>query len=67
MNYSITQGTNLATLAGLIVMIAAHYHVVVGNDEVITVLAGLVSIGGVVSNWIHRHAAGDLTVAGFRK
>lgn len=65
--YSTTQTTNIASIAGVLVLVLNHFHVNIGSEEVTAVIGGALTVGGIIMNWIHRYKKGDLTVAGFRK
>lgn len=66
-SYSTTQATNLAAFASLIVLVLGHFKVAIAQEEVITLIAGIVGVVAVVKNWILRYKKGDLTVLGSRK
>lgn len=66
-NISVTQQTNYASIVGVLVLILNHFNVNIGNDEIMTVLGGVLAIGGIISNWYHRYQKGDLLVSGVRK
>lgn len=65
-NYSTTQTTNLTAIVGVIVLVLNHFKINIGSDELTLVIGAVLSIGGVVSNWVHRYSKGDLTLGGFR-
>ena len=66
--YSLTQGGNLAVIAGFIVLVLRHYRIeFISESEIIAVLGGLVVVGGVIASWYGRFRRGDLTIGGFRK
>lgn len=65
--YSTTQGNNLMIFAGLITFILGKFGVNIAENEIVEVLAGIVAIWGLVSNWFKRYREGDLTLGGFRK
>ena len=67
MEYSVTQATNIASIAGVITLILAHFKVNIGTEELSTVIGGGLAIYGVVSNWYHRYKKGDITLGGFKK
>lgn len=67
MEYSTTQALNLATFAGIIVLILGHFGVVVAKEEVTLVLAAALTLYGTIAGWIHRYKKGDITLGGFRK
>lgn len=38
-------------LAGIIVSILAHYNIVVGQDSIIAIIAGAVTLYGIIHQW----------------
>lgn len=66
-NFSQTQLSNITAMAGLIMVIANHFKFNVTIGEVQMFLGGVLAIGGIVWNWIHRYNKGDLTPFGGRK
>lgn len=67
MNVSTTQVTNYATIIGVVVMILNHYHINIASDEIDTLVAGILAVGGVLMNFWHRYQRGDLKLSGARK
>lgn len=66
-NYSTTQATNIATIVGAICLILNHFGINIASDEIMALVGGVLAIGGVLTNWIHRYKQGDLKLSGFRK
>lgn len=66
-NYSTTQATNLAAIAGVIVLLLNHFKINIASDEVTMLLGAVLAIGSIANNWYHRFQKGDLTLGGFRK
>lgn len=66
-SYSTTQATNLVAIAGVIGLILNHFHINIGNDEIMALLSGVVAVVGILANWIHRYKKGDITVGGMKK
>lgn len=62
--YSVTQGSNIAIFAGVIVMILSHFNVTIASDDIVTVLSAVVAIIGVVTSFINRYKKGDVTALG---
>lgn len=53
------------TLAGLIVSILAHFNIVVGQDSIVAIIAGVVTLYGLIHQWIvTRQATIVLPVSG---
>ena len=67
MNLSQTQVSNFAVLAGVIVMIAQKFGVVLENDQVLFIVASLWTLGFTAYNYWQRFKKGDLTLGGVRK
>lgn len=67
MNFSTTQASNIAAIAGFVVLILNHFNINIGSDEVSMFIGGVFAVAGVIVNWVNRYKKGDLTVAGFRK
>lgn len=67
MEYSTTQATNIASLAGTIVLLLSLFKVNVGAGEVQAVLGAALTLYGIGANWYHRYKKGDVTLGGFRK
>lgn len=65
--YSTTQASNIASIAGVIVLVANHFKLNLNVTDVVTLLGAVVAVVGIVTNYIHRYQKGDLTVTGFRK
>ena len=65
-NYSITQTSNYAALAGLIVIILSHFNIIITADSILVVVAGFVALGGIVRSLINRYKKGDITPLGAR-
>ena len=65
-NYSVTQTTNYAALAGLFVIILSHFNIIVSADSILVVIAGFVALGGIVRSFINRYQKGDITLLGKR-
>lgn len=66
-NYSTTQTSNIASIIGVVVLVLNHFKIDIGSEDLTIVIGGILSVGGVVMNWIHRYQKGDLTFGGFRK
>ena len=67
MQYSITQATNLASLAGTIALILSLMKINIASEEIQTVIGAVLALYGIGSNWYHRYKKGDLTLGGFKK
>lgn len=66
-NYSVTQASNIAAFSGLVVLILGHFKIIVTQEEIAVLLGALLSAGGTLYNFYHRHSKGDLTLFGARK
>lgn len=67
MQYSTTQTTNLTAVVGVLVLILNQFKINIGSEELTAVIGGIIAVGGVLMNWIHRYKKGDLTLGGFKK
>ena len=67
MQFSQTQLSNIATFAGLLVIILAKFGVKIGTEELTFLLGATISIGFTIYNYYQRWKRGDLTLGGFRK
>lgn len=62
-----TQLSNVASLAGLIVIIASYFGYGVSQDGVAFLLAAGWSVLSTAYNWYNRYSKGDISLGGFRK
>ena len=67
MNLSQTQLSNIATFAGLLVIILQKSGVILEQDQIAFVLAAVWSLGWTAYNYYQRFKKGDLTLGGVRK
>ena len=65
--YSTTQATNIATLVGVVGFILNYFKIEVGPEDITMIISSLLTVGGIVYNWIHRYNKGDITLGGFKK
>ena len=61
-----TQLSNIATFAGLLVLGANYFGVVLEQNKVMFILAALWTLGWNIYNYIQRYKKGDLNVLGGR-
>lgn len=67
MQYSTTQATNIASIAGTICLLLGLFKVNIAPTEVEAVIGAVLTLGGIGMNWYHRYQKGDITLGGFRK
>lgn len=67
MNFSTTQATNIASMAGVIVLILRVFKVDVAQEDIIAIAGAVMTVVGIATNYYHRYKKGDLTLGGFRK
>lgn len=67
MEYSTTQGTNIAAIVGVIVLILSKFGINIATEEITQVLGAIIAIVAIITNWVNRYKKGDLTLGGFRK
>jgi len=66
-NFSQTQLSNFATVAGLLVLVLSKMGVNIFSTEQLTFIIGAVwSIGWTVYNYIQRYQKGDITLGGIK-
>ncbi len=66
-NYSQTYASQILAVAGMITAATAAFGHSFATPEVQFVLGSAVNIAGIVWALLHRHAQGDVSVAGVRK
>lgn len=64
---STTQQTNYTAIVGVIVLILNHFKINIGSDEIMTLIGGVLAVGGIITNWYHRYQKGDITFSGAYK
>jgi hypothetical protein len=64
---SITQSTNYLAFAGVIVILLKYAGVEVAEADIQTLIGAVLTIVGIVSNFVHRYNKGDVTVVGNAK
>lgn len=67
MNYSVTQGSNLASIAGAVVILARLLGYDLPMDDVVTVIAAVAIVIAPIVSYVNRHMKGDVTPLGFKK
>ena len=53
-------------LVGIIMVTLRHYRIVLPEDEIVAVLAGLFSVGGILWEWYKGFKDGRNTLGGFK-
>jgi len=64
MNYSITQTSNYTALAGMIVIALKYFGVDIPAESVVVVIAGGMTLYGIIRSIINRYQKGDVTISG---
>lgn len=67
MQYSTTQGGNLAAMAAIIVLIARQFKLDLDQADILALLTSTLGLIALVKSFVSRYKRGDLTLAGFRK
>ncbi len=67
MNYSQTQIANFGTLAGLIVLIANQFGLVLEQNTVMFFIGAVFTLGSTTYNLYQRYQKGDISLMGARK
>lgn len=65
-SYSLTQAGNYSVLISLIVLLAPKFGVTISESEVTTIVAGVISIIGVLISIYGRYRQGDVTILGVK-
>ena len=63
-NYSVTQVSNYTALAGMIVIVLKYFGIDVPAESIVIVIAGLVTLGGIITSIVNRHSKGDISITG---
>lgn len=67
MNLSQTQLSNIASIAGLIVLISSQFNFVLDQSQVTFIIAAIWSLSWTAYNYYNRFQKGDIKVLGGRK
>mgnify|MGYP001557842325 CR=1 FL=1 len=67
MNYSLAQAGNLSAIIGVITLLLKIFQINIAEEEIQTLIGGILAVAGVVVSWFGRYRKGDLTKLGFRK
>lgn len=67
MNYSVTQTSNYTALAGMLVIVLNYFGLDIPAESIVIVIAGGMTLYGIVRSIANRYNKGDVTVAGARK
>ena len=67
MNYSLTQGGNLAAFIGVILLVLNHFNINIAQDEIEVLIGGIVAVVGIATSWYGRWRKGDLKLGGARR
>ena len=66
-NFSVTQASNLTAIIGVIMLLLNAMKVNVTQEEVQTLIGGLLSVAGIIASFWNRYSKGDLRILGGRK
>lgn len=64
---SLTQTGNYIAIAGVISAILAQLGVVIPEDQIAVIIAGIVALIGVITSFYGRYRMGDIKLSGSRK
>ena len=67
MSYSTTQAGNLAVILGMVMLLLKYFQINIAEEEIQTLIGGVLAVVGVIVSWFGRYRKGDLTKLGFRK
>jgi hypothetical protein len=62
--YSVTQASNYTALAGMIVIALKYFGVDIPAESVVVVIAGGMTLYGIIRSIINRYQKGDVTISG---
>jgi hypothetical protein len=64
--YSVTQGTNIAALISVLTLLANKLELNWTMDDITVLVAGVIAISAIITNFINRFKKGDISLAGFK-
>jgi hypothetical protein len=64
MNYSVTQTSNYAALAGMVVVVLKYFGIDFPAESIVVIIAGLMTFAGLITSIINRYQKGDIDLAG---
>lgn len=64
---STTQASNYAALAGMVVIVLKYFGIEVPAESIVVVIAGLMTLVGIVTSIVNRYSKGDVTLQGTYK
>lgn len=62
--YSVTQTSNYTALAGMLVIVLKYFGVEIPAESIVIVIAGGMTLYGIVRSIANRYSKGDVTVMG---
>lgn len=66
MKYSTVQTSNFVALAPVVVIVLSQFKIIATEDQVVTIIASLVALVGVLSSIWRRYQQGGVTLTGKR-
>ena len=66
-NFSTTQLSNIAIIAGMVVIVAKNFDFVISMEDATTVVSFFVVISAAISSYINKHRKGETTLLGSYK
>ncbi len=65
--YSTVQGSNLVALLGVIMLVLNYFKIQITQEEIQSLIGGILAIAGILLSWWRRYKQGDLKLSGVRK
>jgi len=65
-NYSTIQAANLSAIVGVIMLLLNIFKIQITQEEVQTLIGGLLAVAGIIISFISRYRKGDLKLSGVR-
>lgn len=66
MNYSVTQGSNIAALVAVLALLSTKLQWGMSADDITVIVAGVIAVVAIVVSFINRYKKGDINIAGFK-
>lgn len=62
-----TQGSNFLAFAGVLVLLLQRFDIVISENDALTIISAIVTLGSIGYNYWNRFNKGDVTPLGFIK
>lgn len=64
--YSVTQGSNIAVFIAVLTLLVKKFNWNLSEEDITTIVAAIVALIAVVTNFINRYKEGGVSLAGFK-